>query len=462
MSDTSTFFMPYQKRWIEDRSRLKIMEKSRQIGLSWASAYGLVRDHASGIFKLDTWVSSRDEIQARLFLEDCQAFARIFNIAAKDLGQSVLEEGARSSAYTLEFAGGKRIHSLSSNPDAQAGKRGTRFLDEFALHPDPRRLYAVAYPGITWGGRLEIVSTHRGKNNYFNELIEEIKYKGNPKNFSYHRVTLVDALEQGFLDKLKSKLPKEDVRQSMDTADYYNFIRASCPDEATFMEEYLCEPIDETSAFLTYELITSCEYTEGEVLPELREDDPSVGDLYLGVDVGRTQDRTVFWLLEHRHGVFFTRKLIALENARFKEQEDVFYTLLRHPKLRRACVDQTGIGRQFAERAQEKSGRYKVEGIHFTAPVKEALAYPVRRAFETKALRIPCDRTLRADLRSVKKETTSSGNIRFAAERSASGHADHFWALALALHAVEKPAHLNHYESIDRTQHIESHRAFAL
>ena len=33
------------------------------------------------------------------------------------------------------------------------------------------------------------------------------------------------------------------------------------------------------------------------------------------------------------------------------------------------------IGRQFTERAQKRFGTYKVEGIHFTGPVKEELAY---------------------------------------------------------------------------------------
>ena len=62
--------------------------------------------------------------------------------------------------YVLGFANGVKINSMSSSPDAQAGKRGDRLLDEFALHKNPRKLYAIAYPGITWGGQLEMVSAH--------------------------------------------------------------------------------------------------------------------------------------------------------------------------------------------------------------------------------------------------------------------------------------------------------------
>lgn len=93
------------------------------------------------------------------------------------------------------------------------------------------------------------------------------------------------------------------------------------------------------------------------------------------------------------------------------------------------------MGRQFAERAQKRFGEYRVEGVQFTGAVKEDLAYPLRAAFEDKSLRIPNDKFIRADLRGVRKETTASGNIRFAGERGKNGHCDRFWALALAIHA---------------------------
>src|SRR5436853_3477864 len=69
--NTPPYFLPYQNRWINDTSRLKIMEKSRQIGISFCTAFSAVRRVAQQGARLDVWVSSRDEVQARLFLEDC-------------------------------------------------------------------------------------------------------------------------------------------------------------------------------------------------------------------------------------------------------------------------------------------------------------------------------------------------------------------------------------------------------
>lgn len=427
-----TLLLPYQARWVKDVSRLKLAEKSRQIGWTWATAYGLVSRKALKSAQLDAWISSRDDIQARLFLEDCKNFAAILQAGAQDLGERAVDEGGHS-AYVLQFANGLRLHSMSSNPDAQAGKRGDRVLDEFALHPDPRKLYAIAYPGITWGGSMEIFSTHRGTANFFNELVTEIKHKGNPKQISFHRVTLQDALDQGFLAKLQAKLPKDDARQDMDEAEYFDFIRRGAPDEETFLQEYMCVPSDDNSAFLSYDLIASCEYKPGEKWEVPLEQ--CTGQLYVGVDVGRDHDLTVIWVLERILGVDFTRAMICMQKQTFDAQEKELYRVLELPGVRRCCIDCTGIGRQFAERAQRRFGEYRVEAVNFTGPVKEELAYPVKASFEDRTVRIPNDPAIRADLRAIKKETTAAGNIRFTADRGKNGHADRFWGLALAKHA---------------------------
>lgn len=430
-----TLLLAYQKRWVMDDARLKIAEKSRQIGWTWSTAYGLVRRKSKKDARQDGWISSRDEIQARLFLEDCKNFATLLQIGAHDLGEKVIDEKG-NTAYVLSFANQLRLHSMSSNPDAQAGKRGDRALDEFALHPDPRKLYSIAYHGITWGGSLEIFSTHRGTHNYFNKLITEIRHGGNPKGFSLHRVTLQDALDAGFLYKLQSKLPAEDERQQMDEADYFNFIRAGCADEESFNEECMCVPSDDASAFLSYELIGTCQYNPEEAWQ--RTVATATGELYIGVDVGRMSDLTVIWVLERLGDVLYTRAVIELKKTAFSEQERILYSWLELPNVRRCCIDSTGLGMQLAERAKERFGTYRVEGVTFTGPVKEDLAYPVRAAFEDRTVRVPADKKVEADLRAIKKETTPSGNVRFGADRGVNGHADRFWALALAVHAGKR------------------------
>ncbi|MBP8980839.1 MAG: terminase family protein [Syntrophobacterales bacterium] len=434
-------FLPYQERWILDRSRLKLMEKARQIGLSWSTSYAATERTAERGAKWDQWVSSRDDLQARLFVEDCKMWAKMLQLAAEDLGERVIDEEKKLSAYVLHFASGRRIHSMSSNPDAQAGKRGGRVLDEFALHPDPRKLWSIAYPGITWGGSLEVISTHRGSANFFNQLIREVREHKNPKKISMHRVTLQDALDEGFLFKLQRTLPAGHDIQAMDEAEYYDFIKSGCADEESFLQEYMCEPADDAAAFLEYDLIAKCEYGEGErwemELPEgggaTSHLHPDRGMLYGGLDIGRKKDLTVLWVLELLGDVLYTRKVIALKSMSKPNQEKILWPWLAI--LDRCCLDYTGLGIGWGDDAKKKFGEYRIETVTFTPKVKEALAYPVRGAMEDRRLRIPYDPKIRADLRAVTKETTAAGNIRFTAERSEDGHADRFWALALAVHA---------------------------
>lgn len=424
------FFLPYQQSWILDPARIKIMEKSRQIGISWASAYNLVRQQSIASNHLDSWVSSRDATQAQLFIQDCKRFATDLDSSCSPI--------KKQSSFSLLFSNQTHIYSLSSNPNAQAGKRGSRILDEFALHPDPQKLYTIAYPGITWGGNLEIISTHRGSTNFFNRLIQEVNQGGNPKKISLHRVTLEDALNQGFLRKLKENLPFDDPRQFMDNATYFDHIRSACPDKESFLQEYMCEPLDEANFFLSPSLIESCEYPPDTLwectIPKAMR---STNDFFLGIDVGRDHDLTVFWLLENVNNILFTRQLLCLQNTPFSFQEESLHTFFSIPNLRRTCIDQTGLGRQFTERAIHHFGPSLVEGITFTNTIKESLAFALRTALENRSIRFPKNNLIRSDLRAIKRQITSSGNIRFQADRGINGHADRFWALALALHAAK-------------------------
>ncbi len=443
-----TLLLEYQRKWVLDRSRLKMAEKSRQIGWTWATGYDLVRAKAKNDARLDAWISSRDDIQARLFLEDCKGFANVLQIAAKDLGEQAIDSDGHS-AHLLKMANGLRINSMSSNPDAQAGKRGDRVLDEFALHPDPRKLYAIAYPGITWGGSLAIFSTHRGSGNYFNQLIREIREKGNPKGWSLHRVTLQDALEQGFLVKLQSKLPQDDERQEMDEAEYFDFIKRGAPDEESFLQEYMCVPADDASAFIPWELIDGCTFREGEAWEFTLEDAArNSNGLYGGLDIGRDHDLTSFTAVEKLPGLRPVRKRIDLKGLPFSEQEAILYPWFE--VCRRVSIDRNGIGRQFAERASQRFGKHKIEEFTFTAASKEELAYPVRAAFEDRSTRIPFeDDALKTDIRAIRKEVSKGGTIRFSADRGKNGHADRFWGLALALHAAKDNGGEFAYQPVD-------------
>ncbi|EEF58066.1 terminase large subunit domain-containing protein [Pedosphaera parvula] len=421
------YFLGYQKRWIEDGARLKIMEKSRQIGLTHAAAFSAVRRVIEKGARLDIWVSSRDEPLARLFLEDCKAWAQLLDVVAHDLGEIIFDREKKFSAYVLEFATKLRIYSLSSNPNALAGKRGHVILDEFALHGDQRMLYRIAKPVTTWGGQLEIISTHRGVGTVFNGIIHDIHHRGNPMGWSHHKVTLQEAIEQGVVERINGKTGEAESREG-----YLARVRAECLDEEQWLQEYCCVPADESSVFIGYDLIDAC---EDDCLKDFEYLRKCENPLYLGFDVGRKRDLSVIDVGEKVGDVMWDRMRIELAGKTFSEQEAELYRLLELPKLKRACIDATGLGMQLAERAKYRFG-WKVEAVTFTGHVKEELAYNLRMAFEDRRVRITRDPLLRADLRGIKKEVTTSGNIRFIGE-SADSHCDRFWAKALRQEAAK-------------------------
>jgi len=475
-----TYFLPYQREWIRDEATLRICEKGRQIGLSYADSYDSVRKAAAQGGR-DVWVMSRDEVQAKEYIRYCKRWAAVLKHAAEDYGERVFDDAAGRpvKVQVLTFASGASIYALSSNPDAIVGKSGHVKLDEFALHKDQRTLYAVAKPVIQWGGTLSVISTHRGIGTVFNQIIQDIRERGNPMGWSLHSVPIQAAVEQGLVEKIDAatggRLSREyeadrasgkihelivnylggNSGQKEIHERFVNYLggnsgekgapglrdwwlakqRAECIDEEQWLQEYCCVPADEAAAFITYEMITACEedgarkdwrYLEGL--------DPRSTALYVGMDVARKEDLSVIDVEEQVGDVVWERMRIELRGRTYGEQEAELYRVLSLPSVRRCCIDATGLGGQLAERARERFG-WKVEPVVFTPRVKEDLAFPLRAAHEDRRLRYARDERLRADLRGVRKTTTSAGNLRFEGEAGDS-HCDRFWAKALALHAA--------------------------
>ncbi len=420
------YFLPYQRAWLQDASPLKIMEKSRQVGITFADAYDSVRKVIQKGARLDVWISSRDQTQARLYLEDCLAWARLLSQAVRPLGVRLLDEKS-VSAHVLEFASGLSIYSLSSNPNALAGKRGHVKLDEFALHQDQRLLYRVAKPVTTWGGQLCVISTHRGAGSVFNQILREAREGGNPMGWSLHAVPLQKAVDAGLVARINRKTGGAESGEQ-----FMARLRAGCVDQEQWRQEYCCEPADESASFITFELIDRCR--EPGCLKDHAWLAASANALYLGVDVARKQDLCVLDVGERIGDVIWDRLRIELLNRPFAEIEAELFRLLQLRQLKRACIDATGLGLQMAERAKRKFG-WKVEPVTFTAAVKEEMAFQLRTDLEKRLVRLADDPRLHADLRGLRKETTTSGNLRFVGEVEDS-HCDRFWAKALRQHAA--------------------------
>jgi phage FluMu gp28-like protein len=443
MRQGESYFLPYQKAWCQDTARLKICQKSRQVGLSYADSYDSVRKAALMPGARDVWVMSRDETQAKQYIRYCKHWANVLNCAAADFGETVYPAGHRkpASIQALSFASRASIYALSSNPDAIVGKTGHVKLDEFALHKDQRTLYAVAKPVIQWGGTLTILSTHRGAGTVFNEIITDIRRKGNRMGWSLHTIPIQKAVAEGLVERIDAAAGRgvrNDEEQELRRAAWLAQQQAECIDEEQWLQEYCCVPANEAAAFISYDLINAC--TEPELrLPTLEEflqtaSDPPGAAYYLGMDVARKKDLCVIDVGEKVGDVVWDRLRVEMQNRPFAEIEETLYRLLALRQVKRACLDGTGLGVQLAERARERF-EWKVEAITFTAVSKEELAEGLKMDLEKRQARLVDDEPLRSDLRGIRKEATLSGNTRYAGE-AAGSHCDRFWAKALRQHAA--------------------------
>lgn len=433
MSELSSYFLPYQIEWLNDHSRRKIWEKSRRIGATYVQSFEDVRDcmQKPG---LPVWFSSADESAAKEYILYCEQWAKIYKAAGEilDIREEILDEKNGVKALVIRFANGSRIHGLSSNPTAFRSKGGKTILDEFDWHKDQPKMYAAAKPCVTWGFDLRVLSTYQSNGSLYAQFIRDAKKRkadGEKPTFSLHTVTIHDAVAQGLLDRILGHPATDEEKET-----WLREERESCGDENIWLQEYCCIPTDENDAFLTWDMIRPCEH-EDAGKPDLA----AGGRFYLGNDIGRRKDLAVFWVIEKVGDVFWTREVSRLKKASFAAQDEEMDRLVDLYKPERICMDQTGMGEKPVEDAKTRYGEYRVEGVLFTGPVKQELAFELRRRFEDRQVRIPVDQDIRRAHHAVKKTVTAAGNIRFDADRTDKGHADEFWAHALAVHGACDP-----------------------
>ena len=156
--------LPYQARWFADESEVKVAEKSRRTGLTWAEAACNVITAAKpkqrggrNVF----YVGSRQEM-ALEYMAACALFAKAFNQLADSVNESLFSDGGKRDilSYTIRFPqSGFKITALSSRPSNLRGMQGDVVIDEAAFHDSLHELLKAAMaagsasPGTVPGAR---------------------------------------------------------------------------------------------------------------------------------------------------------------------------------------------------------------------------------------------------------------------------------------------------------------------
>lgn len=438
-----------QQQWVRDDSTIKLWSKSRRIGATYAEASDVASSRLTKRRNEDYWFSSADESAAYEFAEYvgfwCKVFDHVVNVTTEQLDDG---GGTSATAYCVRFPSGKRMTAMSSNPRRFRSKGGDVCLDEFAFHEKAREMLKAASPCTTWGGRMRILSSHNGEASVFNDLVKMgQRRKDSTSNrgdmpISLHTTTIVQAVAEGLVEKINEVKGTTFTREGF-LAD----CRAKCYTEDDWLQEYMCIPSAETEAYLPYDILNPCVGRPGRVatrtdylnvfMAEIAKFSEGASALFAGGDIGRTNDRFVLWVLARFGGRLESAGLLSWQGRPFDDMEQSIEALMTNGLLRRLCLDSTGLGMQLAERMKRKF-RDRVEPVTFSNASKAAMAPRVRVACEQATVSLPDDRIVKDDLHSLRKTVTAAGNTRYAGERTKDGHADHFWALALALEAAHE------------------------
>lgn len=462
---TPAALLPYQQRWVEDQSPVKVWEKSRRIGASWCEA-GEDALLAAAEHGMDVWYIGYNKDMAQEFIEDCGDWARHYQRAASQIEEFVFQDENKDiQAFRIRFASGFKVVALSSRPSNLRGKQGKIVIDEAAFHDDLPGLLKAAMAMLMWGGRVVIISTHDGDENPFNELINDIRAGRKP--YSLHRNTLDDALAEGLYKRICLRLgkkwtPQAEAQWRQELIDFYG-------DDAD--EELFCIPARGSGAYFSRLMIENCmdpgipvlrwmckaefaewpehmrrveaeAWCEENLLPVMEGLDGRL-NAFFGEDFGRTGDLTVILPLAELPGLVYAAPLVLeMRNVPFKQQEQVLYYIVdRLPRFRFGALDARGNGQYLAEVAMQRYGSYRIEQVMLSRAWYLENMPKYKAAFEDRQILLPRDADLLEDHRMVRMERGVAQVPENARQKGADGgqrHGDGAIAGALAWYAVQK------------------------
>lgn len=415
--------MKHQREWLEDDSTLKIAEKGRRTGITFAEALDgtLTAAAARSAGGDNVYYIGDAKDKGREFINYVAHFAKTVAKELHTVEEFVFkderEDGTTKdiAAYRIQFASGFRVEALSSNPANIRGLQGTVVIDEAAYHRDVRAVIDAVNALLIWGGKVRVISTHNGHLNPFNELIREAHAGKNP--FSVHHIPFQTAVDNGLYQRVCYIKGREWTQEGQDA--WEQLIRGSYgPRTAAMKQELDAIPAEAEGSALTRVQIENCMAKDipvhvwsmpdsfknagdtdrmhqqrdwcdehlGPVLDGLNKDRQH----FMGEDFARNGDATDIVIFEL--GADLVRRavlVVELRNIPFDQQRDVlFYVCDRIPRFCKGAMDKGGNGAYLAEKATQRYGSIIVE-VSFSREWYAREMPPYIEAFSDKTVLLP-------------------------------------------------------------------------
>lgn len=476
--------MRHQAAWVEDTADLKLAEKGRRTGITFAEALDdtltAATRRAEGGDNVIYIGDSKDK--AIEFVAVAAHFARVLSsgLISGGVEECLFTEvdAAGNSrditSYRIRFASGNRILGLSSRPAAIRGGQGIVVVDEAAFHPDVKEVLKAVAALLIWGGKVRVISTHNGVLNPFNELVREIRAGKVP--YSLHHIPFDTAVENGLYERvclIRGWTPSAEGKR-----DWYQRVRGVYgTDVAAMQEELDVVPKDGEGAWLTRALIearmvdgvpflrwacpadltyadegvrqrTADDWCREQLAPVLELLDGRA-KYFVGGDIARVRDVTVFWVLAV--GADLVRRtafVVELRTCPFDLQLRIFSAIADGvPRFMAGGIDRTGQGAPLAEAAAQKYGATRIEEATLSIEWYRLNMEPVRSALGDGTLTLPRHDDVLTDLRMVQVSggvAKVPSDLRIEGSDGEPRHGDSAVALVIAYTASRQdpPEHL--------------------
>jgi len=395
----ANYWRQYQLELLWDRSRFRVIKKSRQIGISEAIIYESIQDCLSRPYYNVFWVS--------ISLREAKDLIRRASIWI-DLTLPAITGGppiATCKKTQIEFPNGSKIEIVPAN--RVRGRTGSIYIDEAVYIPRMDEVMAAIMPATEARKDLHItmISTPLGPEGVFYDVWQGATSGTGPyKDWSYHDIDVYRAAKDGFpvdVDELRARYPRD-----------------------IFKSEFEAQ-------FFSNQLLQSAMYEPEEF--EL----PDRYELHGGTDWASVNDRSVLGSVISPHEG--PKRICPPFNIKpasmpmdFNDQEDILNEYLRDSAYTSLTTDGAGEGSATSQNLRSKYGSM-VNVIKGSQWSKVHAKVPfLRRDMESKDLLIANDRDLLRDFRSIKKTVMSNRTIKYDAIRDMHGHADSFDASLLA------------------------------
>lgn len=383
--------MSHQVDWIADKSDLKLAEKGRRTGITFAEAQDdtliAAADRKAGGDNVFYIGDTKDK--GREFIGYVAHFAKMLGQQLVQIEDFMFEDKKLDgtskfiSAFRIRFASGFRVEALSSRPENIRGLQGIVVIDEAAFHQDVHGVLDAVNALLIWGGKIRVISTHNGVLSPFNELVREIKAGKRP--FSLHTIPFATAVANGLYKRVC--LIKGTQWSPEAEAEWEAQIRASYGPRLSAMRQELdAIPADAEGTALTRVQIEAAMKSKGDIVRLVKDDDFKDAPQHVrqadirewcekhlapvlkkfkpfhrhvfGGDFGRSGDLSVFPFYEIGQDLVRRTVLqVELRNVPFETQRDIlFYILDRVPKLAGGAMDARGNGQYLAEVAAQRYG----------------------------------------------------------------------------------------------------------